>query len=172
MIRRKNTYTFPRHPPGYLAFPIFLELSPDHRMHPAAHMNALPFHAVQLTLTSSSCSSSIPEPTSGPQMRLPGPSASQPPEPLNHLFQYSRCNRRKRALCVCFIQPFLCFSAHLSTRIFYYFSLPFRLFVWLRLPFLVYLIRIATVISRSHLLFPIGWYPLPFTTQRAQRLLQ
>ena len=37
------------HPPGYPAFPIFLELSPDHRMHPAAHMNTLPFRALQLT---------------------------------------------------------------------------------------------------------------------------
>jgi len=37
-------------------------------------------------------------------------------------------------------------------------------------PFLVYLIRIAFVISRSHLLILIGWYQLPFTTQRAQRL--
>jgi len=54
-----------------------------------------------------------------PQMRLPGPSASQQPEPLNPLFQYSRCNGRKRALCVCFIRPFsvfLCpsFHPHLS----------------------------------------------------------
>ena len=49
-----------------------------------------------------------------PQMRLPGPSASQPPEPLNPLFQYSRCNRGKRALCVCFIRSllFLCPPSH------------------------------------------------------------
>ena len=82
-----------------------------------------------------------------PQMGSTGPSASQPPEPLNPLFQYSKCTGRKRALCVCFNRPlsmFLCPSSHLPLLLL---SLPSRLVVnrFLYIPFaLPLLYRVLT----------------------------